>query len=130
MLLQNLLNKIYNLISNVTFDIETHSGDIISNISYVNKNQVDDAIDVLKELFDRKPEYCIGNRYALFDEGNGAEYVVYCTYDVNDPDSGKTFSGTTDSFKVKTKAFKGVISGKISKKHLKIKCFPLLFVNI
>lgn len=65
-----VLNKIYNLISNVTFDIETHSGDIISNISYVNKNQVDDAIDVLKELFDRKPEYCIGNRYALFDEGN------------------------------------------------------------
>lgn len=65
-----VLNKIYNLISNVTFDIETRSGDIISNISYVNKNQVDDAIDVLKELFDRKPEYCIGNRYALFDEGN------------------------------------------------------------
>lgn len=65
-----VLNKIYNIISNVTFDIETRSGDIISNISYVNKNQVDDAIDVLKELFDRKPEYCIGNRYALFDEGN------------------------------------------------------------
>lgn len=64
-----VLNKIYNLISNVNFDIETHSGDIISNISYIDKNQVDDAIEVLNELFDKKPEYCIGNRYGLFDEG-------------------------------------------------------------
>ncbi|MBE6486752.1 MAG: DUF128 domain-containing protein [Methanosphaera stadtmanae] len=64
-----VLNKIYNLLSNVNFDIETQSGDIISNISFIDKKQVDDAIDVLKELYDKKPEYCIGNRYGLFDEG-------------------------------------------------------------
>lgn len=53
-------------------------------------------------------EYFMGSNdvFTCGDLANGAEYVVYCTYDVNDPDSGKTFSGTTDSFKVKTKAFK------------------------
>ena len=65
-----VLNKIYNLISNVNYDIETHTGDIISNISYIDKNQVDDAIEVLNELHDKKPEYCIGSRYGLFDEGD------------------------------------------------------------
>ncbi len=63
-----ILNRIYNLISNVSFDIETNTGDVISNISYVDKKEVDDALDVLNVLFNKKPEYCIGNRYALFED--------------------------------------------------------------
>ena len=65
-----VLNKIYNLISNVDFDIETASGNIISNISFVEKKYVDDALEILNELYKIKPEYCIGNRYAILDDGD------------------------------------------------------------
>ncbi len=63
-----VLTKIYNLLSNVDFDPETQSGNVISNISYVDKNDADDALEVLNNLYNKKPEYCIGNRYALFDD--------------------------------------------------------------
>lgn len=62
-----VLNKIYNLISNVDYDVESCTGNVISNISYIDKNYVDDAIGVLDNLYKNKPEYCIGNRYSLLD---------------------------------------------------------------
>ncbi|RAP46406.1 MAG: hypothetical protein BZ135_03710 [Methanosphaera sp. rholeuAM6] len=65
-----VLNKIYNLISNVDFDIETSQGNVISNISFVDKKQVDDALEILTSLFKKKPEYCVGNRYALIESSD------------------------------------------------------------
>ncbi|WP_323737298.1 NrpR regulatory domain-containing protein [Methanosphaera sp. ISO3-F5] len=63
-----VLNKIYNLISNVDYDIESFTGNVISNISYIEKTFVDDAIEILDNLYKNKQEYCMGNNYALVDE--------------------------------------------------------------
>ena len=79
-----VLNKIYNLISNVDFDLETFSGTVISNISYVDRTQVDFALDILNNLYKKKPEYCIGNRYAIVDGGEdmvGIQTVCSLTID-------------------------------------------------
>ena len=46
------------------------------------------------------------DEFTCEDLYNDVNYDVYCTYDVYDPDSGKTFHGQTDVLKVKTLAFK------------------------
>ena len=79
-----VLNKIYNLISNVDFDIESCKGNIIANVSYVNKNQLDSALDILNDLFKHKSEYFIGNRYSIIDDGDdnvGIETICSLTID-------------------------------------------------
>ena len=45
-----LLNKTWNLINNVTFDLETMQGKLISNVSYVYKSDYDEAIETISEL--------------------------------------------------------------------------------
>lgn len=53
-------------------------------------------------------EFYMGSNdeFTCEDLYNDVNYDVYCTYDVYDPDSGKTFHGQTEVFKVKTLAFK------------------------
>ena len=65
-----LMNKIYNLISNVSFDPETQQGDVLANTSYIDKKYVDDAIEIMNSVYKNKPEFCVGNRYALVDVPN------------------------------------------------------------
>jgi repressor of nif and glnA expression len=98
-----VLNKIYNLISNVDFDVETLSGNVISNISFVDKNQLDLALDVLDEVIRKKSEYFIGNRYALMEEKDdkvGIATVCSLTLDGiltnNGINSIPTYSGLLD----------------------------------
>ena len=45
-----LLSKTWNLIYNVDFDLETHSGNVISNLSYVKTDELDDALDIFEEM--------------------------------------------------------------------------------
>lgn len=65
-----ILNKIYNLVSQVTFDVEEGRGDVIVNVSYVDKEYLDESIEIINNLYKLKPEYCIGNRYALIEQSN------------------------------------------------------------
>lgn len=62
-----VLNKIYNLLSTVNFDIETGEGDVIVNISFIDKKDLDESIEILNELYKSKPEFCIGNRYSIVE---------------------------------------------------------------
>ncbi|HIH36027.1 MAG TPA: DUF128 domain-containing protein [Methanosphaera sp.] len=99
-----ILNRIYNLISNVDFDIENNRGNVISNISYVDKKEVDDALDVLNIFFNKKPEYCVGNRYALFEEGDKVGIATICSLTIDGIltnhgiNSIPTFSGLLDIY--------------------------------
>ena len=52
------------------YDIESFTGNVISNISYIEKTFVDDAIEILDNLYKNKQEYCMGNNYALVDEND------------------------------------------------------------
>lgn len=52
-----LLSKSWNLIQKVNFDVETRKGDIIVNVSYINKDSLDKAIDIMKETYESNPKY-------------------------------------------------------------------------
>ncbi|MBE6488768.1 MAG: DUF128 domain-containing protein [Methanosphaera stadtmanae] len=65
-----ILDKIFNLISGVTFDYNTHEGDIIANISYVNKEDLDDSLEIINQLYKKHPSYCMGNKYAIIEDEN------------------------------------------------------------
>ena len=62
-----ILNKISNLISQVNFDEETCEGEVITNISYINREYLDESLEILNKVYKSKPEYCIGNRYSIID---------------------------------------------------------------
>ena len=53
-----LLSKAWNLIYQVDFDLETHEGNVISNISYVKTEDLDDALDIFEEVMKTGPQYC------------------------------------------------------------------------
>ncbi|MCK9151944.1 DUF128 domain-containing protein [Methanobacterium alcaliphilum] len=53
-----LLSKAWNLIQKVDFDPYTHEGQLIANISYVNNQNLDEALEIMAEVFHIIPEYC------------------------------------------------------------------------
>ncbi len=61
-----LLSKSWNLIQKVDFDVETRKGDIIVNVSYIKKENLDEALDIMKETYDANPKY-INPYYQLVD---------------------------------------------------------------
>ena len=50
-----LLSKAWNLIYQVDFDLETHEGNVITNISYVKKEELEDALDIFEEVMKTGP---------------------------------------------------------------------------
>lgn len=113
-----VLNKIYNLISNVDFDVESATGNVISNISYVSKEYVDDAIEVLNNLYKNNSEFCIGDKYNLVDETKDKVGIaticsltiggILTNYGIN---STPIYSGLLDIYK-KNRRFIELISYK------------------
>lgn len=62
-----LLSKAWNLINMVSFDPETHTGQVIANISHVNKEDLEDALDVFTEVMS-KPEYCVSKYFKIIPD--------------------------------------------------------------
>ena len=63
-----VLEKIINLMSQVTFDYETYHGDIITNIPYVDKENLDESLEIIYQLNKDHPNYFMGNKYALLED--------------------------------------------------------------
>ncbi|MFY9637552.1 MAG: DUF128 domain-containing protein [Methanobacterium sp.] len=60
-----LLSKAWNLIYQVDFDLETHIGNVITNVSYVNTEELDDAIDIFEEVMKTGPQYCTSKYFKI-----------------------------------------------------------------
>jgi HTH-type transcriptional regulator, global nitrogen regulator NrpRI len=60
-----LLSKAWNLIYEVDFDLETHQGNVITNVSYVKKDEIDDAIDIFEEVMKTGPQYCTSKYFKI-----------------------------------------------------------------
>lgn len=60
-----LLSKAWNLIYQVDFDLETHSGKVITNVSYVNTRELDLAIDIFEEVMKTGPQYCTSKYFKI-----------------------------------------------------------------
>ncbi len=52
-----LLSKTWNLIQQVNFDVEKRKGDIISNVSYINRDDLDSALEIMGETYNNNPKY-------------------------------------------------------------------------
>lgn len=58
-----LLSKAWNLIYNVDVDIESQKGNVIVNVSYVNNDDLDNALEIVNDVFSSRPEYCTSKFY-------------------------------------------------------------------
>ncbi|MDD2643293.1 MAG: NrpR regulatory domain-containing protein [Methanobacteriaceae archaeon] len=52
-----LLSKSWNLIQKVNFDLNSEKGKIISNISYIDKEDLDFALNIMKKTYKDSPDY-------------------------------------------------------------------------
>ena len=73
-----LLSKTWNLIYQVDFDLETHKGNVITNVSYVKKNELEDAMDIFEEVMKQGPQYCT-SKYFTTVPGKEADKVGIAT---------------------------------------------------
>ncbi|MBQ6512975.1 DUF128 domain-containing protein [Methanobrevibacter sp.] len=73
-----LLSKSWNLIQQVNFDVERRKGNIIANVSYISKNELDESIDIMKETYANNPKY-INPYYKLLDHPTDEEKIGIAT---------------------------------------------------
>ena len=73
-----VLSKSWNLIQQVNFDIEKQKGNIVANVSYVNRKDLDDAIGIMEDTFNNNPKY-INPYYKLIEHPNDENKVGIAT---------------------------------------------------
>ncbi|MBO6123927.1 MAG: DUF128 domain-containing protein [Methanobrevibacter sp.] len=52
-----LLSKSWNLIQQVNFDVEKRKGNIVSNISYLKREDIDYALSIMEDTYNDNPKY-------------------------------------------------------------------------
>ena len=52
-----LLSSSWNLIQQVNFDVEKRKGNIVSNVSYLKKDNLDSALSIMEETYNDNPKY-------------------------------------------------------------------------
>ena len=73
-----LLSKSWNLIQQVDFDVEKRKGDIIANISYLRRNDLDAALEIMAETYNSNPKF-INPYYNLMDHPTDEDKVGIAT---------------------------------------------------
>ena len=69
-----VLSKSLNLIQQVNFDVEKQKGDIIANISYVHRDNIDRALSIMEDTYNSNPKF-INPYYKLVDHPEN-DYMV------------------------------------------------------
>lgn len=80
-----LLSKAWNLLYNVDLDIETLKGNVIVNVSYVNNDDLDDALEIINRVFKIKPEYCTSKFYKIMPHADGDKtgIATVCSFTID-----------------------------------------------
>ncbi|MEN4006243.1 MAG: DUF128 domain-containing protein [Methanobacteriaceae archaeon] len=78
-----LLSKAWNLIYNVDLDLESQKGNVIVNVSYVNNDDLDDALEIVGSIFRSRPEYCTSKFYMTHSNGNQIGIATVCSFTVD-----------------------------------------------
>lgn len=73
-----LLPKSWNLIQKVDYNYKTKKGKIIANISYIDKNYVEDAINIMENTYKNNPEF-INPYYKIVKNENNMDKVGIAT---------------------------------------------------
>lgn len=80
-----LLSKAWNLIYNVDLDLKSQKGNVIVNVSYVNNDDLDDALEIVGNIFRSRPEYCTSKFYMILPHSNGKQtgIATVCSFTVD-----------------------------------------------
>jgi len=80
-----LLSKAWNLIYNVDLDLKSQKGNVIVNVSYVNNEDLDDALEIVSNIFRSRPEYCTSKFYMILPHSNGKHtgIATVCSFTVD-----------------------------------------------
>ena len=73
-----LLSKSWNLIQQVNFDVEKRKGDIIANVSYIRKEDLDDAVSIMEDAYNSNPKY-INPYYSIINHPSDNSKVGIAT---------------------------------------------------
>lgn len=73
-----LLSKTWNLIQQVDFDIEKRKGNIITNVSFMDKDKIDKALDIMEETYNDKPKF-ISPYYKLVEHPSNDSMIGLAT---------------------------------------------------
>lgn len=73
-----LLSSSWNLIQQVNFDVEKRKGDIIANVSYLSKDDLDSSLEIMEETYNKNPKY-INPYYKLLDHPTDESEVGIAT---------------------------------------------------
>ena len=73
-----VLSKSLNLIQQVNFDVEKQKGDIIANISYVDKDNIDRALSIMEDTYNSNPKF-INPYYKLVEHPEKEDMVGIAT---------------------------------------------------
>ena len=73
-----VLSKSLNLIQQVNFDVEKQKGDIIANISYVDKDNIDRALSIMEDTYNSNPKF-INPYYKLVEHPENDDMVGIAT---------------------------------------------------
>lgn len=68
-----LFSKAWNLIQEVDFDVQTHEGNLISNLSYINKDDLDESIECMKKSYKIAKKY-MTPYYKIIEPKKGNKY--------------------------------------------------------
>ncbi len=60
-----LLSKAWNLIEKVDFNPKTKKGRLIANISYVDNDDLTEALEIMQQVYQKNPDYCTSPFYKL-----------------------------------------------------------------
>ncbi|MDR0911389.1 MAG: NrpR regulatory domain-containing protein [Methanobrevibacter sp.] len=66
---QSVLNKAMNIMQKVDFNLETHKGNLITNISYLKSENLNDAIEIMNKAYKENSKY-ISPFYKTIDNPN------------------------------------------------------------
>jgi repressor of nif and glnA expression len=73
-----VLSKSLNLIQQVNFDVEKQKGDIIANISYVHRDNIDRALSIMEDTYNSNPKF-INPYYKLVEHPEKDDMVGIAT---------------------------------------------------
>ncbi|AXV37854.1 MAG: hypothetical protein CIT01_06420 [Methanobacterium sp. BRmetb2] len=60
-----ILSKAWNLIYNVDLDVESLEGNVITNISYIDNNDLDESLEIMNRVLKLRPEYATTKYYKI-----------------------------------------------------------------
>lgn len=79
-----LLTKAWNLIQQVDFDPDTITGKVIANISILKREDLDRALEIIRELCEEKPEYSTSPYFRIIElEGGKVGIASVCSLTVD-----------------------------------------------